>query len=85
MPNVVFETAAKFLKRLAQVCIVSVLHWLESLSLVDKAPCWSGKCSDLRAMLELKLPYLEYSLMVVVTVVPSVLQSSVVRILHKNK
>lgn len=56
MPSVVFETAAKFLKRLAPVCVVSVLRWLESLSLVDKAPCGSGKCSVLSAILELKLP-----------------------------
>lgn len=45
MPSIVFETAAEFLKILAPVCIF--LHWLESLSLVDKAPCGSGECSDL--------------------------------------
>lgn len=46
MPSIVFETGAKFLKRLAPY-VQFVLHWLESLSLVDEAPCGSGKCSDL--------------------------------------
>lgn len=84
MPSI-FETATKFLRRLASVCSVSVLHWLESLILVDEAPCGSGKCRDLCARLELELPHLQQSSVPVVTLLPGGLQFSVVDILQKNK